>query len=227
MVFLEHRSVAVHTPNLNRRVLLLKVLGHPRNGAACSHTHNKVRDFTFGLFPNLRPRRLVMRLAVAEVVVLVGEVGVGDLRIQTPRHRIVAVGVVGGHVGGADVDFCAERPQYIHFLLALLVAEGADEFVAFDNGCEREAHAGVAGGAFNDGAAGLEQTVFLGIFDHFQGHTVLGAVSGVEVFHFGVHGSGNAFHGFVQLDQWCTANGFQNVLVDGRRLAGCAHSPQR
>ena len=85
-----------------------------------------------------------MRLAVAQVVVLVGEKAVGDFGVQPTRHRIVGVGVVRRHVGRADVDFGSEGAQYVHFFFGLLVAHRANESVSFDDGGQCEAHTGVA-----------------------------------------------------------------------------------
>lgn len=47
-----------------------------------------------------------------------------------------------------------------------------------------EADAGVAGGAFDYGAAGLEQAFLLGVFDDVEGGAVLDGAAGVLEFGF-------------------------------------------
>ena len=80
----------------------------------------------------------------------------------------------------ADDDVGAERPQRVDLLLRLLVGGGEDAVVALDHGGDGQAHAGVARGALDDSAAGLEAAVALGVLDHLQGHAVLDRVAGVE-----------------------------------------------
>ena len=75
-----------------------------------------------------------MRLAVAQVVVLVRKKAVGDFGVQPARHRVVGVGVVRSNVGRANVDFGPKGAQHVHFLFGLLVAHRANEAVSFDDG---------------------------------------------------------------------------------------------
>ena len=100
-------------------------------------------DAALGLLPDFGTGRLVVRLAVAQVVVLVGEKAVGDFGVQPTRHRVVRIGMVRRHVGRADVNFGSEGAQHVHFFFGLLVAHRANEAVSFDDGCQREAHTGV------------------------------------------------------------------------------------
>jgi hypothetical protein len=62
----------------------------------------------------------------------------------------------------------------------LLVRSREDAAVSFHHRDDREPHAGVAGRAFDDGAAGLEQAFPLGILDHPDRHPILDGISRVE-----------------------------------------------
>ena len=191
VVLFKHRAVGVHAPNLDVRVFFFEVLRDARYGSARADAHDKVRNASAGLLPDLGTRGFVVRLAVAQVVVLIGKKGIRNFCVEPARHRVVAVGVLGRHVGRAHVDFGSEGAEHVHFFFGLLVAHGANQAVSFDDGGEGEAHSGVARGAFNDGSAGLQSAVALGIFHHLERHAVFGGVSGVEVLHFSQNFSRN------------------------------------
>ena len=140
MVFLEDRSVRVDAPDLDVGILFLQVASDSADGAACSHTNNKVGDLSLGLFPDLGPGAFIMRLTVRQVVVLIGKETVGYLFIQLSGHRVIAFRMVGSHIGRTDMQLGAHGPEHIHLFPALFVVQRADQFVALDNGPKCEPH---------------------------------------------------------------------------------------
>ena len=137
-------------------------------------------DPAVGLVPDLRAGLLVVGLGVGRVVVLVGLPAVGRLALEPRRHRVVGARILGLDVGRADDDLGAEGAQRVDLLLRLLVGGGEDAVVALDHRGDGQAHAGVARGALDDRAAGLEPAVALGVLDHLDRHPVLDRVAGVE-----------------------------------------------
>ena len=191
LVLLEHRPVGVDAPGLDRRLLLLQVLRHAANRAAGADADHQVVDRAAGLVPDLGPGLLVVRLRVRRVVVLVGLPRIRRVALEARRHRVVRPRILRVDVGRADNHFGAERAQRIHLLFRLLVGGGEDALVALDHRGNRQAHAGVARGAFDDGAAGLELAGLLGVLDHLQGHAVLDRVAGVDGLDLGVDVGGD------------------------------------
>ena len=161
-------------------LLLLEVLADAADRAAGADADHQVIDPAVGLVPDLRAGLLVVGLGVRRVVVLVGLPAVRGLALEPRRHRVVRARILGLDVGGADDDLGAEGAQRVDLLLRLLVGGGEDAVVALDHRGDRQAHAGVARGALDDRAAGLEPAVALGVLDHLQRHPVLDRVAGVE-----------------------------------------------
>ncbi len=176
---------------------------------------DQVRDPAVGLLPDLRPGLLVVRLRVGQVVVLVRLPRVRHVALEARRHRVVRPRILGLDVGRADDHFGAERLQRVDLLLRLLVGRREDALVALDDGGHGEAHAGVAGGAFDDRAARLQLAGALGVLDHLDRHAVLDRVAGVEGLHLGVDGALDHAPGdVVDADQRRVADGVENVVAD-------------
>ena len=85
-----------------------------------------------------------MGLAVAEVVVLVGVKGVWNLLIQSRGNAVVAVRMFGRNVGRTNVYFRTHGAQDVHFLFTLLITQGTNEFVSFDNGGQCKPHSRIS-----------------------------------------------------------------------------------
>ena len=145
----------------------------------------QVRDFAFGLPPDFGAGGVVVRGRVRQVIVLVGVEGVGRFLAEAAGHRVVAARVFGGHIDGANHYLGAHGAQNVLLFLALLVAHHEDGAVAFGHGGQGQAHARVAAGALDDGAAGLQLARLLGVVNHADGHAVLHRVAGVEILDFG------------------------------------------
>ena len=150
-----------------------------------------------------------MRRAVAQIVVLVWEKGVGNFRIQTAGHGVVGVRVIRSDVGGANVNFCAQCPKHVHFFFGLLVAHGANEAVSLNAGGQGQAHTGISRRALNNGAAGFQQPRAFGVFHHLKRHAVFGRMTRIEVLHLGEHRTGKIRRNGIQSNHGCTANGVQ------------------
>jgi hypothetical protein len=145
-----------------------------------------MRDFALTVFPDFRAGREVMSLGIHGIVVLIGIEGVGNFTRQLFGDGIVAAWIFGLDGGGADDDFGAEGFEEIDFFLGLLVRDGEDHFVAAYGGDERKAHAGVAARAFNDGAAGLQQSALFGVVNHGDADAVFHRAAGIGVVRFDV-----------------------------------------
>src|SRR6185369_16120362 len=132
-----------------------------------------------------------------------------------------------------DDHFGAKRPERVDLLLGLLVGRGEDALVAFHDRSDGEAHAGIAGGAFDDRAAGFEQTGFLRVLDHLHRHAILDRVARIESLDFRQHrGVDEAARDPVDAHHRrvadCVEDGVAYLLVDGRGVHGPVyrHTPR-
>ena len=141
-----------------------------------------------GLLPDFRAGLLVVRGGVRQVVVLVRLPGVRHFLLEPRRDRVVRPRILGIDVGRADDHLGAEGLQRVDLLLRLLVGRGEDALVALDDRGDREPHAGVAGRALDDRAAGLQRAALLGVLDHPDRHAVLDRVAGVDRLDLGEDG---------------------------------------
>ena len=85
-----------------------------------------------------------MGLAIAEVIVLVGVKGVWNLFVQSRGNAVVAVRMFGRNVGRTNVYFRTHGAQDVHFLFTLLITQGTNEFVSFDNGGQCKPHSRIS-----------------------------------------------------------------------------------
>ncbi len=161
------------------------------------------------------PVCLVVRLRVRWVVVLVRLPRIRRFALEARRHRVIRARILRIDVRRADDHLGAERAQRIDLFLRLLVGRREDALVALDDGRDREAHAGVAGGAFDDRAAGLQLAGLLGVLDHLHRHAVLDRVAGIGRFDLGVDvGGDDALRDAVEAHHRRVADGFEDVVVD-------------
>ena len=175
------RALRVGADDQELRVPLLQVAPRARDRAArADGDHDRV-ELAAGLLPDLRARRLVVRLRVRHVRVLVGLVAARDLLGEPVGDGVVALRRVVLDGGRGDHDLGAVRAQHRDLLLAHLVGHDEDAAVALERRGDREADAGVAGGRLDDRAARLELPVALGRLDHRHPDPVLDRAAGVEV----------------------------------------------
>src|SRR5690606_5077648 len=95
LIFFEYRSIGIHPPDLNVRILFFEVFSRTRYGSSCTRRYYKMGHFSIGLLPNLRTSGIIMGLPVAQIVVLITPVTIGDFIIELSRNRIVRSGIVG------------------------------------------------------------------------------------------------------------------------------------
>ena len=105
-------------------------------------------------------------------------------------------------------------------LLAHGVRHDDDDTVAPRGGDRSQADARVAGGGFDNDAAGLQQAFAFCVVDHGLGDPVLGASGGVEIFQLGQDAGFQVFV-LLQMDQ-LQKRGPANQLVGGG--VNAAHS---
>ena len=154
-----------------------------------------------------------MRFRIHRIVVLVRIIGIGNFARQFLRHRIVAARIVRLDRRGAHDHFRAQRLQQIHFFLGLLVGDGENHFVAAHRRDQRQPHPGISGSAFDDRAAGLEQSFFLGVVDHGDADAVFHRAARIDVVGLDVNLRLQALVDAIQAHQRRVADGFQNVVT--------------
>ena len=188
LVLLEHRAVGVDAPHLDLAgYCSLRYRPTPLIVPPVPTPTTRCVTRPVGLLPDLRTGLLVVRRRVREVVVLVGLPRVRHFLLEARRDRIVRARILRIDVGRADDHLGAERLQRVDLFLRLLVGRREDALVALHHRGDRQPHPGVAGRAFDDRAAGLEQPRPLGILDHPDGHAVLDRVAGIERLELGEH----------------------------------------
>ena len=176
-----------------------------------------MRDFAFGIFPNFRAGGAVMGFRIHRIFVLIGIEGIGNFARQFFRHGIIAARIVGLDGRGANDHFRAESFEQIDFFARLLVSDGEDDFVAAHDGDQRKSHAGIAGSALDDRAAGLEHAAALGIVDHGDADAVFHRAARIQVIRLDVNLSGRIFGHAIQPDQRRIADSFEDVIAFHRR----------
>ena len=211
--FVVQRPDRVHADDLYLRIFLLEETADAADGSAGAHPAHEMRDLPFRILPDFRTRGAVMGLRVHRIFVLVGIKRIGNLFPQLFRHRVVAARIVRLDGRGADNHFGAESLEQVHFFLRLLVRDSEDHLVAAHRRHQRQPQSGIARRAFDDRAAGLEQSFALGFIDHGNADAVLHRTARIQIVgldvHFGLELSGHA----VQPHQRRATNRFENVFA--------------
>ncbi len=180
MEIVVQRAFGIHADDLDVGTLFFQEFANPADGAARTHAADKMRDFAFRVFPNLGAGGLVVRFWIGGIVVLIGIEGVGDFARQLFRHAVVAAGIFRLDGGGANNHFGAQCLKQVYFFFRLLIGGCEHALVAAHGRDQRQSHAGVAGGAFDDGAAGLQQAAFFGVVDHGDADAVFHRATGIQ-----------------------------------------------
>ena len=207
------RALRVDADHPDHGVLFLEVAAGAADGAAGAHAADEMGDHAPGVVPDFGAGARVVRQRVVRVVVLVAQEGAGDVARQPLRHLDVAARIVGRHVGGADDDMCPHGPQHVDFFLGLLVGDGEHRLVAASGGKQRQAHAGVARGAFHDGGAGADLAAPLGLLDHVHADAVLDRAARAQELQLGVDRAGQLPGQLVQAHQRRVADRVQDALI--------------
>ena len=135
---------------------------------------------------------------------LVDVEGAGDFGGDFFGHVLVVFGMALADVRAGHADLGAERPQMLDLLARHLVGDDQHDVVALGDADLRQAKPGIAGGRLDDGAAGRQPPVALGIGDHRQRDAILDRAAGVLAF---------------QLDEQPAAAGVELGELDDRRFA--------
>ena len=114
---------------------------------------------------------------------------------------------------GANDDFRAEGLQQIDFFFGLLVGNRENHFIAANRRDQCQPHAGVAGSAFDDGAAGLQQAALFRIINHGDADAVFHRAAGIDVVGLDVNLRLEALVNAIEAHQRRAANGFEDVVA--------------
>src|SRR6267143_790737 len=216
------RTVGIDADDFDVGILFLQIFSHTTDRPAGTHAADKVRDFSFAVFPNFRARRLVVRFRIHWIVVLIGVVRIGNFTSELFCHGIITARIFRLDGRGANDDFGAERFQEIHFFLGLLVRGGENTFITAHGRNKRQPHAGIAGSSFDNRAAWFQQALLLGFVNHGDADAVLHGAAGIGKFRFDVNLRLQALIDAVQADQRRVADRFQNVVTFHAYVSGRA-----
>jgi hypothetical protein len=172
--------------NLHCAGFFLQARANAGQRAAGADRRDETVDLAIRLLPDFLRRGGDVAVAVGDIVELVcpdcaAGFAPGDLLGEAAGHFYVIVRVLVGHGRHFD-EFGAEQPQRVLLLLALRVGDDDDGAITQRLGDDRQADAGVAGGAFDDDAAGPEQAAPLRVADDEQAGAVLHRLAGIHEF---------------------------------------------
>src|SRR5262245_46910604 len=199
-------------------VAFLERIRHAAKGSAGTGGADKTADPAIRLVPDLGAGGLVMAATVGDVVELVGPDGAGGKLGIEPLGKAggifhIVVGVPIGHRRHLD-QLSAEKAQRILLLLALGLRDDDHRLEAHGVGHHGEANAGVAGGAFDNGAAGTQRSLADRVLDDEEGGAVLHRLAGIHELGLAQDGAAGRLRGAAQLDQRRVADGGEDVLFD-------------
>ncbi len=134
--------------------------------------------------------------------------------------QFLGLGDGSGHAAGSGCQhqFGAQDPQQVTAFQAHAFGHAEDAAVTFGRRHEGQGDAGIARSWFNDGAAGVQQTVSFGGLDHGLADAVFHAVEGIAGLQLHVNVGQAAHCHMVQFDQGGVPHGFHDVLVSGHLL---------
>ena len=202
-VLREDRALRIGEHQLDVRRVLLEERRQPADRAAGADAEHDGIEPLRHLLPDFRPGRFLVRLGIVGIAELVDEVSAGALG-DRGAEILVVLRVTLRDVGAREHDFRAHRAQVEDLLLAHLVGQHQDQPIALLRGDQRQTKTGVAGGRFDDRAAGLEVAALLGLLDHRQADAVLDGAAGIRVF---------------ELQEQLARPGIEAVELQHRRLA--------
>lgn len=225
--FIVERPDRVNADDFEGGIFFFEEFAGAGDCASGTHSADEMGDFAFGVFPQFGAGGVVVGVRVHGIFILIGIEGVGNFAGEFLGDGVVAARIVGLDGGGTDDDFGAEGFQEINFFAGLFVGDGEDDFVSAHGSDESEAHAGVAGSAFDDGAAGFEEAFALGFVNHPNADSVFYGAARVEVIGLDVDGRLDVFSEAIEADERGAADGFENVFAEHfvvRGLGGDANS---
>ena len=162
-----------------------------------------------------------MALAVGQVVELVGPHRAGLLR--HPARDVHVVAGIAIRLGRHQAQIGADHAQEVDLLLALRLRHHDDAAIAARVADQREADAGVAGGALDDGAAGLQHAALLGVGDDVEAGAILHRAARVHELGLAQDVAAGGLRGAAQPDQRRLADRRRQVLLPVRAVVELGH----
>ena len=186
--------------------------------AARADCADKAVNLAAALFPDLRPGRNVVSLAVVEIVPLVGEdnavlFGFFELLGEPPPDMLIVVRVGVGRRRHLDKLGAAQAK---HVLLFLALRLGNDDQCAISPriGDERKADAGIARGCLDNEAARAQLAALFRLQDHLPAGAVLHRAAGVHELSLAEDRASRRLRCALQLDERRVADCFNNAVAD-------------
>src|SRR6185437_3907030 len=131
---------------------------------------------------------------------------------QPPANVLVVVRVAEGEGGHLD-KLGAKQTEGVLLFLALRVRDNDDRAITARIGDQRQADAGIAGGAFDHEAAGAQFAALFGFQDHLAPGAVLDRAAGVHEFGLAENGAAGGGRGGFQLDERRVADRFNDTVA--------------
>lgn len=209
----ERAAVGIGQHDFYVRLLLLQVAGDAGQGAASAGSAGESVDAAMRVVPDFWAGCCVVCLAVGEIVELLGPDGVGQFLCEAAGDFLVIV-VVGVGDGFDGAHFGAKGAQDGEFFLGLGFGDDDHAFVAACGAQVGQADAGVAGGAFDDGAAGFQAAGALGVEDDGEGGAVFDGAAGVHELGFGQDFAAGLGRETGEADQGSMADGVGEALAE-------------
>ena len=124
--------------------------------------------------------------------------------------------MLGSGIGqGRNLDqLGAAQAQHVLLFLALRFRDDDGGAVSPRVGDQRQADARIAGGAFDDQAAGLQVAALFGLQDHVTGRTVLDGLSRVEKFSLAQDFTARRLGQFVEANKRRIPDGVHQAVLD-------------
>ena len=160
----------------------------------------KSRQCPKGLILNFRTGAVVMSQPVGDDLELVCPEPAMLLR-QALGHAVVIARIPVRFFRHGD-DLCAERAQQADFLRRLRFRNDNDGTITPGMTDDGEADAGVAGGALDNGVAGLEHTPVFGVGDDAERGAILYRAARIHEFSLAQNFAAGQFGEAAQPDQW-------------------------
>src|SRR5699024_4574081 len=136
------------------------------------------------LLPDFRSGSFIMCPGIAEIIILVGIVGIGDLFAETFGYGIVTLRIVGLHIGGTHLHLRTHGAENIDFRLALFIRGRKYTAIPFDSRSQRKSHTRIAGGPLNNRTARLYKALLFSIFNHLKSNSIFYTLTRVKIFYF-------------------------------------------
>src|SRR6516162_4818652 len=214
-----HRGAA-RFGNADEAVLLplAQECGDAGDRAAGADQTDKTVDPSVRILPDLRTCRRVMRLAVVEIVPLVGKNDAVGFALAQMFGKALADMLILVRIAVGDRRYFdqlgAAETQRILLLLALRLRDHDHSAISAGAGDECQPDACVAGGAFDHDATGSQFAALFGLQDHMPCRAVLDRAARVQKLRLAEDCAAGLLGEAPQLDQWRVSNGADKAVAN-------------